>query len=444
MNKRFLMLIFLATAIVLVGCAPWDTKIPNEFSGNPGPVVSIGPAIPLGLTDMRLLTEPQIDAQGLAHVFAMKSSFSYIKTLIAMRVGDHALPKDNVPIEITHLVIDRQDVISREIITRQVFGTVRGANSAFDNSGQLHMVVEYQQTSGVPAFLQLIQTANGWVDGSEMACSWLLSSPAGLVCALQYQGEELTTDNWITPQFNQTLTNRKADLVLALQTNRGFEPRLVVRDNDCPSFRVETLAIDPSEVAHVSYLCGETKNDKTSYRRRYASFPIAGSRASADRESQSPVTSKPPKITRVELDGLPLEVAPVQLAVTPGLGTSLLLGQCKSQEISAGKQMPAIRYCGLSETSPAVYELRDFGATLFSETPFSFGLLAFPQRPDGLDGEVHFLRYQKGMWSSPVRVARNTLLAVGGCRGCVAYKSGLLFLVTFEPEMVGRWIKLAD
>jgi hypothetical protein len=435
---------------IFAGCTPFDTKMPIEYTQRPKPMISIGPAIQLDPDQLRVLARPQIDTNSSVHILAVKNSSpnlhilgSLLEAMFIKRSVDQPVKYDSGPIEIIHLVANRQAVIMREVISRTGFGTdsVRDAQSAFDYSGRLHLLIEYETPSKEPAFLHLIRNPDGWTESSKAACAWLLSSSGGLICAFRSDSKRISHKDWVTPQFvAQSTMNYGKDLVLAFEINGELAPRIVARDRECPHFRAESFTIDNDGSAHVTYLCGETSADKTTWRRRYARFSLDEGSANIDIRTTAQPSFISDKIRQVNLVGTPLEIAPVDIAPNSESQITLLVGQCKSQEVKLGTATLPEHYCSVLNTEEGVYRLRDNARVLRRSGKFrGFGLLASVRSPDGRDGEIHYLQYLDGGWSSPVTVTRESTFAVGGC-DCVAHTDGHAFLITRESGTVGRWI----
>lgn len=414
-------------------------------------MIAIGPAIQLDPDQLRVLARPQIDTNGSVHVLAVKNSSpnlyilgSLLEAMFVKRRVDQPVKYDSGPIEIIHLVVNGQAVITREVISKTGFGpdSVRDVQSAFDYSGRLHILIEYETPSKTHAFLHLIRNPDGWTESSVAACAWLISSSGGLICAFRSDSKWISSKDWVTPQFvAQATRTYGTDLVLAFEVNGELAPRIVARDRECPHFRAEALAIDNKGFAHVSYLCGETLTDYTTSRRRYARFPLDVGSANGNMQTTAQPSSNSNEIRRINLVGTTLEIAPVDIAPNPESQITLLVGQCKSQEVKLGIATLPEHYCSVSNTDEGVYRLRDEDTrVLRGWGKFrGYGLLASVRSPDGREGEIHYLQYFDGGWSSPVTVTRESIFAVDSC-DCVAHKDGRAFLITRESGTVGRWI----
>jgi len=122
----------------------------------------------------------------------------------------------------------------------------------------------------------------------------------------------------------------------------------------------------------------------------------------------------------------------------------LLVGDCQSQEVIDNVPKAVQRFCELSESGDAAYKLRDVELTVFPRGSGAFALFGSAQRPDGIDGEAHYLNYSNRAWSAPESVARSSVWSVERCAVCVAVDDEASFLVARESELVGRWIGAAN
>jgi hypothetical protein len=437
-----LLLAFLALT-VLAGCAPWDTRIPDEYANRPRPRPTIGPAIPLDTGALQVLAQPQIDSDGRVHILAVRSSFSYWELLVRMRTGDRPTTFGSGPMEIVYLVVDDKSVVRREVISRDGLGSrsVRGAGAAFDKLGQLHLLLEYEAAAGEIAHLHLVRTKDGWTDGPAAGCTWLLASPRGLLCAFRSDGQRLGGTDWISPQSGTAQIEYGSNLVLAFESGGAFVPSLLVRDPECPHFLAETMAVDHHGLAYLTYVCGATASGNAVWERRIARFALGGSMAARGTDAGTQLPSAG-NIRKIDLAGMPLEIAPVQIAIDPADEVVIVAGQCKSQEVRSGTPAPAAQYCGMAGDGHSAYRLRDSGAVLFARKPQGHVLLAYPESPDGLDAEVHYLELRDGRWSAPVTVAKNGTGAIAA--GAVAHASGRAFVITVDAGTSGRWIDPGD
>ena len=196
-------------------------------------------------------------------------------------------------------------------------------------------------------------------------------------------------------------------------------------DAQCESTLIDGFFVAADDSAHVVYSCLTGEGSTSASGRRYASFSLE--QASSRNGGSSSVTPLYVQATPVKLTGYPSWVT-----YDPKTGITLVAGYCEAQEIQSGTAGKISSYCG------SRYALREVGLKIFSLADQAVGMMASPRSPDGIDTQVHFLRYRDGAWSAPRVVTTERVLSTG--LFAFGSRKRRAFLVTHEGPTVGRWI----
>lgn len=371
--------IAILSVFLIFGCAG---RGPLVVTDRPSPDVRLSPEIQLLDVPVERLTAA-IDQDGRVHILALASK----------------------PHELHYLVIGREGVLNREVVTSS--DSYDHLDIAFDSSGNLHAIV------GEDHF---VLEEGVWRTLQKHGCIKFVRGGEDLFCASLVEGKDVGAPgnwDWYTVDNSMLVLccwipwhSHPDKLILARETPEGWSKLSLIDAETKSEIENPSIAADNSGALHILYKTREGGTDRDT---QCAYMRIEPMTLEKSLESSQTLGSNDEKAARAlaKVSGRVIKRGSWSLdchdiAVDPETGTALITMSNGSYSfnyiVEDGKISPPVPmydFDGMIDVEPA-----GEGRFLALGTWWDQGF------PTGTRF-IYYLEYREGMWSAPVELVRD-------------------------------------